>query len=388
MQVKLIDPSAFTPPYDRALATALAAEGAEVELITSEFTYGPVPEPEGYEVSFDFYGRVSPRARRFSKALSHYPGMRRLRRKLEAAPDPLVTHYQWLTMPRLDRHLISSRKPRVMTAHYILPPGPTARQLATARGMFGAMDAVIAHSRRGAERLIDEVGLPAEQVRVIPHGAFDYLTRLPEEKPLPEELAAPSAAWDGADREARPPVILFFGLLRPYKGLDVLIRAAEQLSTPTGQPAPELWIVGNPRMDLSPLMEQAAKLRLDVRWLPRFIEDAEIPAIMRRADLLVLPYLDGEQSGVLYTGIAFGKAMVVSDVGGIGEVAREHGLASLVEPGDFDALGQELARLAIEPGAPGARRELEQQCAAAAQGPFAWPTIAVDTLKLYRELLP
>lgn len=388
MQVKLIDPSAFTPPYDRALAAALAAEGAEVELITSEFTYGPVPEPEGYEVSLDFYGRVSTRARRLSKALSHYPGMRRLRRKLEATPDPLVTHYQWLTMPRLDRHLISPRKPRVMTAHYILPPGPTARQLATARDTFGTMDAVIAHSRRGAERLIDEVGLPAAQVRVIPHGAFDYLTRLPEVKPLPEELAAPSAAWDGTDREARPPVILFFGLLRPYKGLDVLIRAAEQLASATGEPAPELWIVGNPRMDLGPLMEQAAKLRLDVRWLPRFIQDSEIPAIMRRADLLVLPYLDGEQSGVLYTGIAFGKAMVVSDVGGIGEVAREHGLASLVEPGDFDALGQELARLAVEPGAPAARRELEERCAAAAQGPFAWPTIAAETMELYRELLP
>jgi glycosyltransferase involved in cell wall biosynthesis len=388
VHVKLIDPSAFTPPYDRALAAALAARGAEVELITSEFTYGPVPEPEGYEVSYDFYRRVSPRARRLSKALQHFPEMRRLRRKLEAAPDPMVTHYQWLTMPRVDHRLIADRRPRVMTAHYILPPGPTDRQISEAKKVFGGMDAVIAHSRTGAERLQDEVGLSADRVRVIPHGAFDYLTRQSDEEPLPPELAAPNPAWDGdPDSEPRPPVVLFFGLLRPYKGIDVLIRAAEQLAAPTGQVAPELWIVGNPRMDLTELKERTARLRLDVRWLPRFIEDSEIPAIMRRADVLVLPYLDGEQSGVLYTGIAFGKAMIVSDVGGIGEVAREHGVARLVEPGDADELGEELSRLVVGPDASAERKRLEASCRAAAEGPFAWDRVAGQTIALYEDVL-
>jgi len=388
VHVKLIDPSAFTPPYDRALAAALAARGAEVELITSEFTYGPVPEPEGYEVSYDFYRRAPPPGPRLAKAGQHFPEMRRLRRKLDAAPDPMVTHYQWLTMPRVDHRLISDRRPRVMTAHYILPPGPTDRQIGEAKKVFGGMDAVIAHSRTGAERLQDEVGLPADRVRIIPHGAFDYLTHQPDERPLPPELAAPNPAWDDdSDPESRPPVVLFFGLLRPYKGIDVLIRAAEQLAAPTGQAAPELWIVGNPRMDLTELRERTARLRLDVRWLPRFIEDSEIPAIMRRADVLVLPYLDGEQSGVLYTGIAFGKAMVVSDVGGIGEVAHEHGLARLVEPGDADQLGEELARLVVGPDAAAERQRLEGRCRAAAEGPFAWDRVADQTIALYQDVL-
>lgn len=380
VHVKLIDPSAFTPPYDRSLAAALAAEGAEVELITSEFTYGPVPEPEGYEVSLDFYRRISPRARRFSKALQHFPEMRRLRRRLENAPDPMVTHYQWLTMPRFDHRLISKRRPRLMTAHYILPPGPNGKQAAAAKRVFGAMDAVIAHSKGGASRLVEEVGLPEERVRVIPHGAFDYLTRLPEEAPLPPELA---------DSGAEAPVILFFGLLRPYKGIDVLIRAAGQLAADTDRdgPAPELWIVGNPRMDLTELVERSRKLKVKVRWLPRFIEDQEIPAIMRRADVVVLPYLDGEQSGVLYTGIAFGKAMVVSDVGGIGEVAREHGLARTVEPGDVDQLAAELSALVIGDRAAAAREELETRCRVAAEGPFAWAAVAGQTIALYEELL-
>ncbi|MDQ5895529.1 MAG: hypothetical protein QG596_1790 [Actinomycetota bacterium] len=385
VNVKLIDPSAFTPPYDRALAAALAAEGAEVELITSEFTYGPVPEPVGYQVSCDFYRRISPRFRRLSKALGHVPEMRRLRRKIESAPAATVTHYQWLTMPRLDQHLISDRRPRVMTAHYILPPDPTAKQVKHASKVFGRMDAVIAHSQLGAARLVDEIELDPEQVRVIPHGTFDYLTRLPEEKPLPPELEPPAAHT--GEEQPRPPVILFFGLLRPYKGLDILIRAAEQLAAESGETPPELWIVGNPRMNVDELKAAASKLPLEVRWLTRFIEDPEIPAIMRRADVLVLPYLDGEQSGVLYTGLAFGKAMVVSDVGGIGEVAREHGIARLVPPGDADALGRELSELTRGDGAAAAREALAARSRAAAEGPFAWDEIARQTLRLYDEVL-
>ena len=51
MRVQIVDPSAFTPPYDRALSAALARAGAEVELVTSRFAYGPVPPPAGYAVS-------------------------------------------------------------------------------------------------------------------------------------------------------------------------------------------------------------------------------------------------------------------------------------------------------------------------------------------------
>ena len=50
MRVQLVDPSAFTPPYDRSLAAALARAGVDVELVTSRFLYGPVPAPDGYGV--------------------------------------------------------------------------------------------------------------------------------------------------------------------------------------------------------------------------------------------------------------------------------------------------------------------------------------------------
>lgn len=367
MKVQLVDPSAFTPPYDRALAAALAAEGAEVELLTSRFLYGPVPEPHGYEVRECFYRRSAARgldapARRAFKAAEHLPDMLRLRRRLDAD----VVHYQWLTMPILDPYLLSPKRPRLATAHYVLPPEASRRQVAIARRLFAGMDAVIAHSEHGARRLRDQVGLDRDRVHVIPHGAFDYLTRLPEEKPLPSEL-------EGAEK----PVILFFGLLRPYKGLDVLLEALGRVENA------ELWIVGNPRMDLAPLRRAASEAPRRVRFVTRFVEDAEIPAIFRAADLVVLPYRDAEHSGVLYTGLAFGKPLVLSEVGGFPEVART-GAARLVPPGDAPALAAALSNLIADETA---RAELARASRAAAAGPYSWGAIAARTLDLYRELV-
>ncbi len=367
MKVQLVDPSAFTPPYDRALAAALARAGAEVELLTSRFLYGPVPPAEGYRVRERFYRRTAARGldapgRRALKAAEHLADMVRLRRELDAD----VVHYQWLTMPALDAHLLPPLRPRVCTAHYVLPPQPSRRDLATARGVFGRMDAVVAHSEHGAARLRDEVDLDSERIRVIPHGAFDYLTRLPEERPLPPEL-------EGAE----VPVILFFGLLRPYKGLDTLLEAFREVRDA------ELWIVGNPRMGPEPLHRLADAAPGRVRFVTRFVEDAEIPAIFRRADVVVLPYRDAEHSGVLYTGLAFGKPLVLTTVGGFPEVAAT-GAARLVPPENPAALASAMNELVADPDA---RERLARAAAEAAAGPYSWDAVAAQTLALYRDLL-
>ena len=367
MKVQLVDPSAFTPPYDRALAAALARAGVDVELLTSRFLYGPVPSPDGYRVRECFYRRSVERGleapgRRAFKAAEHLADMGRLRRLLAAD----VVHYQWLTMPGLDSRILPRRRPRLMTAHYVLPPVPTRRQVAAARRTFGAMDAVVAHSDHGARRLREEADVDPGRIHVIPHGAFDYLTCLPEEKPLPPEL-------EGAEG----PVVLFFGLLRPYKGIDLLLEAFREI------PAAELWIVGNPRMDLTPLHRLAAQSPGRVRFLTRFVDDAEIPAIFRRADLVALPYRDVEHSGVLYTGLAFGKPLVLAAVGGFPEVAAT-GAARLVPPEDPVALAAALSELVSDPAA---RERLAAAAARAAAGPYSWDAVAAQTLVLYEELL-
>jgi glycosyltransferase involved in cell wall biosynthesis len=201
---------------------------------------------------------------------------------------------------------------------------------------------------------------------VIPHGAFDYLTRQPQEVPLPEEL-----------RQTEAPVILAFGLIRPYKGTDVLLEAFRRVE------GAELWIAGMPRMPMDDLRDLAERAPGTVRFVDRFIPDAEIPAFMRRADLVVLPYRNIEQSGVLYTALAFGRPLVLSAVGGFSEIA-ELGAARLVPPEDPDTLARAINELLADRET---REALGAAAAREAASTYSWDRIAESTMDLYRKLL-
>jgi len=366
MRVQIVDPSAYTPPYDHALAAALARAGAEVELVTSAFAYGSVPAADGYAVRELFYrharGAPGSPARRATKLLEHVPDMLGYRR---AAARADVVHFQWLAVQWLDPWLLP-RRPLVLTAHDLLPREPRPGQAWAQRRCYEAVDALVVHSEYGRRQLIDALALDPGKVRVIHHGAFEHLTRLPQERPLSDELA-----------QVAGPVVLFFGLLRPYKGIEVLLDAWR------GVDDAELWIVGRPRMELEPLRASAPE---GVRFVPRFVADEEIAGYFRRADIVVLPYSRTERfdfSGVLATALAFGKPVVLTDVGGFGEVAQT-GAALLVPPDDPVALREAMVSLIDDPVA---RARLSAAALAAAAGPYSWDESARRTLELYRELV-
>jgi glycosyltransferase involved in cell wall biosynthesis len=364
LRVQLVDPPAYTPPYDHALAAALARAGADVELVTSRFGYGSVPRGRGYAVSEAFYriaaGPAGSRLRRASRLAQHVPDMLRYARRARAAD---IVHFQWLTVQPLDVHLLPrGGPPLVLTAHDVLPREPRAGQLRAQRRLYERADAVVVHSEHGAGRLRGELGVDPAKVRVIPHGAFTHLAEQPAARPLPPELAT-----------VEKPVVLCFGLLRPYKGIDVLLEAWR------GIEGAELWIVGLPKLDVAPLRAAAGP---NVRFVSRFVADDEIPAFFQRADLVVLPYREIDQSGVLFTALAFGAPLLLTAVGGFPEVAAT-GAARLVPPGDPDALRAELTALLADPDA---RESLATAARAAAAGPYAWDAIAARHLALYREL--
>ncbi len=368
MQVQIVDPPAYTPPYDRSLCAALARCGADVELVTSRFAHGSVPDAEGYRVSEFFYRRFGGRPaggpmQRALKAGEHVADMVRHRR--DGGAD--VLHYQWLPVPALDSRLLPPSHPRVLTAHGVLREEAFQRRLRLGlRALLGRMDAVVTLSEHGARRLREEVGVEADRVRVIPHGALDYLTRLPDEAPLPDELAA-----------VESPVILCFGLIRPYKGVDLLLEAFRSVENA------ELWVVGRPLgVSLDSLRELASEAEGRVRFVPRFVPDRELPAYFRRADLVVLPHRDAEQSGALYAALAFGKPIVMSDVGGFAEVAAT-GAGRLVPPNDSQALADALNGLLADPDA---RQGLAASAREAAAGRYSWDAVAEQTLALYEEL--
>jgi glycosyltransferase involved in cell wall biosynthesis len=370
MRVQIVDPPAYTAPYDRSLCAALARVGAEVELVTSRFTHGPVPAAEGYRVSETFYRRSAEsgsqtRGRRALKLAEHLVDMLRYRRDGVRAD---LVHYQWLTVPGLDSRLLPAVRPRVLTAHgWLREEAWRERPGRGLRRLWDRMDAIVTLSEYGARRLRDQAGIPADRVRVIPHGAFDYLTRVPGPAPLPDELAA-----------VEGPVILYFGLIRPYKGVDVLLEAFRSVK------GAELWVVGRPLgMSLDPLRELASRAPGRVRFIPRFVSDRELPAYFRRADIVVLPHRDAEQSGVLYVALAFAKPIVMSAVGGFGEVA-DRGAGRLVPPGNGEALAAALSELLANPAA---RERLSAAAREAAAGPYSWDAVAGETLALYRELI-
>jgi glycosyltransferase involved in cell wall biosynthesis len=370
MQITVVDPPAYTPPYDHALCSALARRGVDVELATSRFRHGLAPPPDGYRRTESFYSFAS--GIRPLKAVRHPLDMLRLARRLEREGRDVV-HFEWLPLPALDVRLVSRfPRPRVFTAHDLSrASGPWAGRRASARRLAELVDAIVVHSEDGRRRLVGELGLAEDKLRVIPHGAFEYLTRLPDEAPIDPSLGN----LDGRK------VVLFFGLVRPYKGLDVLIEAFA--STP---PDAVLLVVGRSLMPLDPLRTRATELGIDnrVRFLTRFVREAEIPAYFRHADLVVLPYREIDQSGVLFTALAFGKPLLLSSVGGFTELAEEHGAARIVPPGDAGALTRALNELL---GDEAARAELAEAARCAAAGPYSWDRAAELTTDLYRSLL-
>jgi glycosyltransferase involved in cell wall biosynthesis len=343
VRVHVVDPSAYTPPYDHALCAALARAGADVELVTSRFAHGTVPVPDGYRRAERFYPRGGGRA---AKLLQHVPSMLAERRAAAAAD---LVHFQWLAVQHADAWLLP-RTPTVLTAHDVLPRAPRAGQRAAQRRLYDRVDAVVVHTEHGRERLVGELGVAAERVHVIPHGPLRDLVALDGTLP-PEVAAAPEG-----------PVVLFFGLLKPYKGLDVLLEAWH------GIDGAELWVAGAPRMDVAPLRAAAPA---GVRWVERFVADAEAAALFRRATLVVLPYRESEQSGVLWTAAAFGVPVVASDVGGFAEVPG----VRLAPAGDAAALREVLRDALAAPPLP-------IDVAA-----FGWDAIARRHLDLYATLV-
>ena len=142
----------------------------------------------------------------------------------------------------------------------------------------------------------------------------------------------------------------------------------------------ELWIVGMPRMDIAPLLAAAPP---NVRFVPRFIGDAELPAFFRRADLVVLPYREIDQSGVLFTALAFGKPLLLTDVGGFPEVAAT-GAARTVPPGDAGCAARRAERAARRPRRPGRDGRPRPR---RRRRPLLLGAIARAHMRVYEELL-
>ncbi len=142
-------------------------------------------------------------------------------------------------------------------------------------------------------------------------------------------------------------VLLFFGYIRPYKGLATLIKAFSVLDAPDTV----LLIVGecyeNPQTYRELIAQSGVADR--IRWIDEYVPNEDVPLYYTAADVVVLPYHSGTQSGVQRIAFAFGKPVVVTDVGGLAEDVRAYNAGVVVPPGDPSALASALAGMLTQP---------------------------------------
>jgi glycosyltransferase involved in cell wall biosynthesis len=351
VRVLIADPPAFTPPYDHELASALTRAGAEVELVTSRFRFGPMPEPEGYERSEIFYPLSSRLFRRSRlrlplKACEHPLGMARLSRRRSD-----VLHFQWLGLPELDRFLLPKGAPLVFTAHNLIPRRSMGKRKLWPR-LLGRFDAVVVHSQRGRETLTD-FGVAPGRLHVIPH---------------PIVRSDPPRQDDGR-------TLLCLGLIRSYKGLGDAIEATKMLD------GVRLLVAGDAMEPIDRYREQAGDI---AEWRLGYLSDDEIDQALSETTLALFPYRVGiDQSGALLRALGAGVPAVAYDVGGLAEPVRRFGAGAVVLPGDVEALADAVRELLGDPNA----FERARAGALAAREALTWDASAASHLELYESLI-
>lgn len=383
MRIAIIDPSGFTPPYDHCLASALAQQGCQVALVTTRIPLGPWAQSMAYERWEHFYPIASrlnkTKVRTYLKGCEHPFDMERLLRRLHRwKPD--VIHFQWVSFPIVDGLFLRRfRKvaPLVLTVHDTEPfhGAPSSRlQLMGLVPALKRFDHYIVHTQYSKKALMSQLVLPEERVTVIPHGVFTYY----------RELVSDLGRSGQAPRLAGEKRVLFFGVLKPYKGVDVLLEAFARLPGPVAKDT-VLQIVGSPKMPIEPLHDLARNLDIEDRmfWDLRFVDEREVASYFAQADVVVLPYRRIDQSGVLMVALAFGKPIIASHVGGFAETIQDGVHGYLVEPGNVESLAKALERILDQP-------EVMEQMSKAVQDlavkELSWDTIAHRTIQLYKML--
>lgn len=278
------------------------------------------------------------------KGIEHAFGLRALEKLvIERGAD--VVHFQWLVLPLLDRVALSRIRRHcglVLTVHNAeitthtpkAVAGPLGAMLQSAgrkRAVLG-FDRYIVHTEKTFDRLI-ELGILPERIIRLPHPPLD--------------LDSPNPPQTTTETEKRPN-ILFFGQIKPYKGVDILIEAGIAMAATRRDF--RITIAGRPFQSMEALRARVTEAGVEevFRFDLDFVSDTKLAEYLAAASIVVFPYREIDGSGALSHAINFEIPIVASRVGGFAEAPFKDYI-ELVPPDDSSALAATLAGLLNDP---------------------------------------
>lgn len=387
ISVFMMDLWATVPYYTAYLSRALRLEG--VDVMVGSISYYLDPEcfsSRGIQVDpglLDVVGKFSlpPLPRRTLKLLEALLNLSALTLRFLVSP-PDVIHVQFLPMLKwrlpLDFWFLEFCRKRgskiVLTVHDLLPHDTGEAHKKTFEELYQMADRLICHSDHIKTRLGVEFSIPEEKVSVIPHGPFFYdVESTDKEQALLVLGNTPGRV-----------LVLWQGIISPYKGVDLLLRAWQRVEAQGGDCKLAIAGTGAPEL-LEQIREQVKSLELKrVQLCLRFISAPELVAIYRAADVVVYPYRAITTSGALATGMALGKTIVASALPVFREFLTHGENAMLVDPEDSVALAGALIELAQD-------AELRERLASGVRamdfGNQSWRSIAKKTAQAYETVL-
>lgn len=293
--------------------------------------------------------------------------------------DGDLLHAQWWSMPLAPVYACLAlgfkirKKPVLFTIHNVLSHEDSFLFFSVSRLLFKLGDHFIVHSRNNRQQLSALYGISPDRTSLIPHGSLDFQVRCDADSAKIRKRFG----FAKADK-----VILLFGAIRPYKGVDTAMRAFKKVLKKF--PQAKLLIAGLLWEDWTPYSHLMDELRITaaVQTHLDYIPAADVHHYFEAADLVLLPYHHFDsQSGVGSSAIAFGKPLIVSDVGGLPELVTDK--RWVVPPRDANALSRAVITCFKDANLL-AQMSLSADKIAAGLG---WPVIAKKTIAVYRRLV-